>query len=349
MQKQVTIHDIAKLVNASAATVSRVLSNSSYPVSQELSEKIKLAAKQLNYTPNMLGRQLKTRNSMTIGVIIPSISNPFYADIVLGIEEVARKYDHQVFLCNSHQNPQLETEYLQNLLEKQVKGLIISSISNQQDLLGDYLAKGMRVISIDQAIDIPDIYQIGFDYRKGGYIACKHLIDNGHRKIAFLSAPLDRPSRRGVFQGYQEALQEAGIEPESSWLQIHQFVKGERLGSAVEFTNGRMLARNIIHMADRPTAIITCNDLTAIGAMNELMTYGVKVPDEISVIGFDNIEISQMVTPLLTTIDHPKYEMGQMACSMLMDVLQGIPVHVKEQILQPRLIDRSSVKKRVDF
>jgi LacI family transcriptional regulator len=344
MRKAATIHDIAKLVNASAATVSRVLSNSSYPVSLELSEKIKLAAKELNYTPNMLGRQLKTKNSMTIGVIIPSISNPFYADIVLGIEEIARKYGYHVFLCNSHQNPQLEAQYLQNLLEKQVKGLIISSISKQHNLLGEYLAKGMHVVSIDQTLDIPNIYQIGFDYRKGGYMACKHLIDNGHRSIAFCSAPLDRPSRLGVFQGYQEALRESGIASDQSLIQISQIVKDENYGSAFEFTNGKLLARNILNLAERPTAIMTCNDLTAIGVINELNVHGIELPEQISIMGFDNIELSQMVTPSLTTIDHPKYEMGKFACSMLMDVLNGIPVLVKEMVLQPKLIERSSVR-----
>lgn len=346
MRKPVTIHDIAKKVNVSAATVSRVLSNSNYPVSSELSKRIKLAAKELNYTPNMLGRQLKTNNSMTIGVVIPSISNPFYADVVLGIEEIARKHGYHVFLCNSHQNPKLEAEYLQTLLEKQVKGLIISSISQQKDLLGEYLSKGMRVVSIDQTIDNHEVYQIGFDYRKGGYLACNHLIENGHREIAFFTAALDRPSRLGVFRGYQDALREAGIAPLESWVQISQVSEGDSYGGTFEFTNGKMLARNMLNVTEHPTAIITCNDLTAFGAINELNAQGIEVPGQISIVGFDNIELSQMITPALTTVDHPKYEMGKFACNMLIDVLNGTPVNVKEIVLQPKLIVRNSVGRR---
>ncbi|MDF2963046.1 MAG: LacI family transcriptional regulator [Paenibacillus sp.] len=343
--KPVTIHDIAEMVNASAATVSRVLSNSSYPVSPEMSRKIKAAAKALNYTPNMLGRQLKKNNSMTLGVIIPSITNPFYADVVLGIEEIARKHGYHVLLCNSHQNPRLEAEYLQTLLEKQVKGIILSSISKQKDLLYPYLAKGVKVIAMDQSIDNPDVYQIGFDYRKGAYLACHYLIEQGHTKIAFVTAALNRPSRLSLFQGYRDALREAGLPLLNAWVQESEASEDKSYGSAFEFTNGKRLARKLLQMTERPTALLACNDLTAAGVINELGENGVDVPGQISVIGFDNIELSQMLTPTLTTVDLPKYEMGRFACKTLMDLLDGTAVQAKEIVLEPELIVRKSVAK----
>jgi DNA-binding LacI/PurR family transcriptional regulator len=343
MQKSVTIYDIAKIANASVATVSRVLSNSNYPVSTEMSKKIKAVAKEMNYTPNMFGKQLKTNNSMTIGVIIPSISNPFYADVVLGIEEIARNNGYHVLLCNSHQNPKLEAEYLQTLLEHQVKGLILSSISKDMEILRSYLKKGLNVISIDQMIDSPEVYQIGFDYRKGGYLACKHLIEQGHRKIAFVTAQLDRPSRFGLFHGYQDALRESGITPLDLWFQESRTSAEENYGSAYEFTNGKQLVRNLLNLSERPTAIMTCNDLTAFGVINELNEQGIDVPGEMSVIGFDNIEFSQMVSPALTTVDVPKYELGRFSCKMLLDILIGTTIDVKEIVLQPKLIVRQSV------
>jgi LacI family transcriptional regulator len=342
MQKPVTIYDIAKIANASVATVSRVLSNSNYPVSPELSKKIKAVAKEMNYTPNMFGKQLKTNNSMTIGVIIPSISNPFYADVVLGIEEIARNNGYRVLLCNSHQNPKLEAEYLQTLLENQVKGLILSSISKDIEILRSYMKKGLKVISIDQIIDSPEVYQIGFDYRKGGYLACKHLIEQGHRKIAFVTAVLDRPSRLGLLQGYQDALRESGITPLDLWVQESQ-ASEETYGSAYEFNNGKQLVRNLLNLSEPPTAIMTCNDLTAFGVINELNERGIDVPGEMSVIGFDNIEFSQMVAPALTTVDVPKYELGRFSCKMLLDILIGTTIDVKEIVLQPKLIVRQSV------
>ncbi|TDF93213.1 LacI family DNA-binding transcriptional regulator [Paenibacillus piri] len=343
--KPVTIHDIAEMANASAATVSRVLSNSSYPVSHDMRRKIRAAAKALNYTPNMLGRQLKKNNSMTIGVIIPSITNPFYADVVLGIEEIARKHGYHVLLCNSHQNPQLEAEYLQTLLEKQVKGIIVSSISRQKDLLQPYLAKGVKIIAMDQIIDNPDVYQIGFDYRKGAYMACRYLIGQGHTRIALVTAPLNRPSRISLLNGYQDAHREAGITPLKAWFQESEDSEDISYGSAFEFTNGKLLTRKLLHMAERPTAILACNDLTAAGVINELGEYGIEVPGQISVIGFDNIELSQMLTPALTTVDLPKYEMGRFACSTLMDLLEGNEIRAKEVVLEPELIVRKSAAK----
>ncbi|TVY05473.1 LacI family DNA-binding transcriptional regulator [Paenibacillus cremeus] len=342
--KPITIYDIAQNVNASPATVSRVLSNSEYPVSAKLSQKIKAVAKEMGYTPNMLGRQLKKNNTMSIGVIIPSISNPFYADVVLGIEEIARSNGYQVLLCNSHQNPDLEAEYLQTLLEKQVKGIILSSISRKKGWLAGYLAKGLNIISIDQKIDNRHVYQIEFDYRKGSALACRHLIEQGHKKIAFISAALDRPTRLNLYRGYQDALREAGLTPlKKEWIQLSKACENLNYDSAFEFNNGKQLTRNLLKMKDLPTAIITCNDLTAAGVINELNEQGLHVPGEVSVVGFDNIELSQMLTPALTTVDLPKYEMGRLACSKLMALLNGDDTNQKEVMLQPILIARNSV------
>lgn len=344
--KPATIYDIARSINVSPSTVSRVLSNSSYPVSKKLTEKIRKAAKELNYTPNMLGRQLKKNNSMTIGVVIPSISNPFYADIVLAIEEIARKNGYHVLLCNSHQNPRLEAEYLQTLLEKQVKGLILSSISREKDLLVPYLNKGLKIVSIDQFIGNPDVYQIWVDYRKGAYLACKHFIEQGHRSIALLTAALNRPSRISLHQGYMDALREAGITPLKAWVQEAGASEDKNYGSTYEFSNGKRLTSRLLKLSKPPTAILACNDLTAAGVINELAERGIDVPGQISLIGFDNIELSRMLTPALTTVDLSKYQMGQYACTLLMDLLDGVHIGNKEKMLEPKLIERKSVARR---
>lgn len=343
--KSVTIYDIAKIANTSPATVSRVLSNSGYPVSQKLSKKIHKIAKEMKYVPNMLGRQLKTNKSNTIGVIVPTISNPFYSSVVFGIEETARKNGYNVLLCNSQQSPELEIEYLQTLFQKQVQGIIISSISGKIELLNDYIAKGLSVVTIDETFDdLKDGYQIGFDYRRGGYLATKYLKEKGHEKIAYVTAPLDRPSRQGIFQGYRDALLEFDLRTHNHWVQISDDINENMDGSSYEFTNGKKLTRQIISSSDLPTAILVCNDMTAIGVLNELVTQGIKVPEEISVVGFDNIEMGQMITPPLTTIEHPKYEMGMFACNMLFERLNGDKSKLKEIVLQPQLIERKSVE-----
>ncbi|PAV31256.1 LacI family transcriptional regulator [Virgibacillus profundi] len=342
MKKHPTIYDIAKKADTSTATVSRVLSNSDYPVRSELREKIKKVAKEVNYIPNMIGRQLKTNNSMTIGVIIPSITNPFYSSIVLGIEDIARSRGYHVFLCNSHRSPQLEEEYLKTLFEKQVKGLIVSSISPDKNLLGALVQKDLNIVAFDQTIEGLNSSQIHFDYRKGGYMATEYLIKKGHRKIALISSPLTRPSRISVYKGYLNALENYNIEIDKSLIQIasREYEEFER---SYEFRNGIELTRNLLKCSELPTAVFVCNDMTAFGVMNELNKQGINVPEQISVMGFDNIEFSEMITPPLTTVQQPDYEMGKLACNLLLDQLDGKIVENVDIMLQPRIVNRSSV------
>lgn len=345
VKKRITIHDIARMAGASSATVSRVLSNSSYPVSSELKQKIKQLAEEHHYIPNMIGKQLKTHNNMTIGAIIPTITNPFYSSVMLGIEEVARKNNYRVFLCNSLQNPKLEDEYLLTLFENQVKGVIISSISTNRKQLCRLIDLGLKVIAIDQQIDVKDVLQIEFDYRKGGYMAVRHLIEKGHRRIAYVTAPLNRPSRQSLIEGYRDALREAGLAEEAGLVQIAE-QEAELYDGIYEFDNGKRLTRNLLKLPDPPTAIFACNDMTAFGVIHELAAQGLRVPQDVSVIGFDNIEFSQMVNPPLTTVKQPDYEMGKLACTMLLDMLRGEKVGGMDVVLQPELIERSSVAER---
>ncbi|MDF2725274.1 MAG: transcriptional regulator, LacI family protein [Paenibacillus sp.] len=337
MKKSLTIHDIAKMAEVSSATVSRVLSNSSYPVSPELRSKIVKIAKENNYIPNLLGKQLKTKTSMTIGVVIPTITNLFYSSIILGVEEIARKNNYQVLLCNSFQDPALEDKYIQAMFEKQVRGLVISSISSDKQQLKHFIQMGLNVVAFDQRMEMDEVSQIDFDYRKGGYIATRHLIDNGHRNIAYLTAPLDRPSRISIHAGYMEAMKEAKLEP------LVQEGGGGAYSGTYEFENGKEQTRQLLAAGNKPTAIFACNDMMAFGVMNELSAHGLSVPGDVSVMGFDGIEFGQMLTPPLTTILQPTYEMGRLACHMLLDRLIDEKKPEPGVTLQPKLLERKSV------
>ncbi|PYI53533.1 LacI family DNA-binding transcriptional regulator [Paenibacillus flagellatus] len=339
MKKSLTIHDIAKMAEVSSATVSRVLSNSSYPVSPELRAKILRIAKEANYVPNMLGKQLKTRTSMTIGVVIPSITNLFYSSIILGVEEIARKSNYQVLLCNSFQDPELEDKAIHAMFEKQVRGLVISSISSDKKQLKHFIDMGLNVVALDQKVEMEDVTQVDFDYRKGGYIAARHLIGKGHRNIAYVTAPLDRPSRKSICEGYAAAMDEAGLQPS-----VVEAGSETTYSGAYEFENGKALTRKLLaEGGDRPTAVFACNDMTAFGVVNELAAQGLKVPDDVSVIGFDGLDIGQMITPPLTSVLQPTYEMGRLACTMLLDMLTGGKKPDVGIVLQPRLLERESV------
>ncbi|MCJ7841226.1 LacI family transcriptional regulator [Lederbergia sp. NSJ-179] len=343
MKKHTTIYDIAKKANTSTATVSRVLSNSNYPVSHELRQKIVKVAKELNYVPNMLGRQLKTNNSMTIGVIIPSITNPFYSSLVLGIEDIAQSRGYHLLLCNSHRSPELEKKYLKTLFEKQVKGLIVSSISQNHKLLKELVEKGLSMVAFDQTIDGFNSSQIHFDFRRAGLMAIEYLWKKGHKKIAFISSPLSRPSRKDTYKGYLDGHKQFNISVNKDLVQIAS--REEEVSERnYEFHNGIEMTRKLLKKDELPTAIFCCNDMTAFGVMNELAAQEIKVPEQISVMGFDNIEFAEMVTPPLTTIQQPDYEMGRMACNLLLDQLNGESTEHVDIMLQPRIIERKSVQ-----
>lgn len=337
MKKSLTIHDIAKLASVSSATVSRVLSNSSYPVSPELRMKILRIAKEHNYVPNLLGKQLKTKTSMTIGVVIPTITNLFYSSIILGVEEIARKNNYQVLLCNSFQNPELEDKYIQAMFEKQVRGLVISSISSDKKQLKHFMELGLNVVALDQKVEVEDVSQVDFDYRQGGYMATRYLIGKGHRRIAYVTAPLDRPSRISIHEGYIDAMRESGLEP------IVQAGGNETYSGTYEFENGKEQTRRLLQSGERPTAIFACNDMMAFGVIHELHAQGLKVPEDVSVMGFDGIDFGQMMTPPLTTVLQPTYEMGRLACEMLMDVLIEGRKPAGGAMLEPKLLERASV------
>jgi len=337
MKKSLTIHDIAKMAEVSSATVSRVLSNSSYPVSPELRSKILRIAKEANYVPNMLGKQLKTKTSMTIGVIIPTITNTFYSSVILGVEEIARKNNYQVLLCNSFQDPVLEDKYIQAMFEKQVRGLVISSISSDKKQLKHFIDMGLNVVALDQKVEMEEVCQVDFDYRKGGVMATRHLISKGHKKIAYVTAPLDRPSRVCIYDGYASAMKEAGLEP------VVVEAGNETYSGTYEFENGKALTRKLLAGGERPSAVFACNDMTAFGVVNELNGQGFKVPDDVSVMGFDGIDFGQMITPPLSTVLQPTYEMGRLACNMLLDMLIDGKKPDIGIMLQPKLLERESV------
>lgn len=345
LKKPITIYDIAEIADVSAATVSRVLSNSNYPVSEKMREKVLKVAKENEYIPNMLGKQLKTNRNMMIGVIIPTITNPFYPSVVLGIEELSRKNDYHVLLSNTMQDPNLEDIYLEAIFERQIKGLVISSISTNPQLLQNLVEKGLKVVAIDQKIEVNGVSQVVYDFRRGGYIATKYLLEKGHRKISYISAPLDRYSRNSIFLGYKDALEEYNIPLNDEYVRISE--TGLSLqDSSYEFENGRKLTKPLLELPDPPTAIFACNDMTALGSINELTSHGISVPEEMSIVGFDDIDVAKMSQPSLTTIKQPTYEMGKLACQLLIDMLDGgnnTSTNGTGVALKPQLVERGSV------
>jgi len=339
-----TIKEIARLAGTSIATVSRVLRKVDHPVKSELREQVLRAAKELNYSPNLIGRFLKSSSSNDIGVIIPTISNPFYPLLILGIEEVFDRYGYNMLLCNSFRNEKKEMNYVQLLQQKQVNGLIIASISSDREYLQTQINAGLRVVTLDQSVENLNCSKVVINYELSSKMAMEHLWANGHRKIGFISAPLSIISRKLIYSGYVKSLEKYQIPINKEWLYITEH-ETETNGEFYEFENGKKLAGRLAETVDRPTALLVINDMTAYGLMHELANQNISVPADISIISFDNIFFSQVTNPPLTTIGYSTYEMGRLAAECLIKDMKGEHAETVNIVIQPELIERKSVQK----
>ena len=334
MSKQTTLRDVAAHCGLSLATVSRVLSDSSYTVSEATRQRVLDSARLLNYTPNELGKSLKTRSTHDIGVILPNITNPYYALLLQGITDEAERCGYHILLCSSHRNPKREAENISMLISKRVDGILLSSINPDARAVQ---TASCPLLAIEQPLSIP-CPLVGFDYRGGAMMAARHLIELGHERIAFLGAPLDRPSRRMMLEGYRAALTEHGI-PLRSEYELLDGVESERR-STYEIENGQECARRILRMNPMPTACVCLNDMTAIGAMRTFAENGVRVPEDVSLIGFDNIPFCDLTAPALTTVDQHARELGALSVRRLLGLDTDSPAPA------PTLVLRQSTAKK---
>lgn len=320
--KRITIYDIAKKTNHSPSTVSRVLSNSDYPVRDEVRKKILAVAQELDYHPNLLARNLKKKSGKTIGILLPSISNPFYPSIVQGIEDIAYENGYSLFICSGTQNPEREANYFRLFIENHVFGVISVFNENLGKGLDEYLQQGGTVVSIQTEKPTDDrICSIYFDVEQANYLATRYLLDLGHSYIAYLtSAPLS-PIRSAKVRGYVKALTEAGIMAPERYLYIEK--EQELDNYATDNSVGVNLTRRILETAPEVTAILCMNDLVALGSQATLQLVGKNVPKDVSLIGFDDLFFAELIKPALTTVRIEKYKVGQKAMATLIRLLQG--------------------------
>lgn len=305
---------------------------------------IEEAARRLNYTPNLLGRSLKSRQCTDIGVIVPNISNAYYSALIQGIYDGANRSGYHTILCSSYRDPVTEGENVRVLMEKQVCGIIVSSISRDPSPLQSALEYGCRVVAVEQ--DVPlSCTKVGFHYRKGGTLAARHLLDRGHRRLGFIGAPLDRSSRIETLKGFREALEERGLPIREEWIRLAQ-AEQDGGGHVYEFQNGRSAADWFAELADRPTGYVCVNDMTALGAVSQFVKRGLRVPEDLSVVGFDNIPYAEIATPPLTTVDQCTYEMGKLAAKLLIEGVESPDLPDSSVLLEPTLVERESVRRK---
>lgn len=338
-KRKATIYDVAKKCNVSPATVSRVINNSNYPVSAVLRNLVLDAAKELNYTPNILGKELRTKKNTDIGVIVPNISNSYYAELLQGIADEAAKNDFNIIVCLSNRDSKTERNNISLLYQKRVSGIIIASTGDNRDIINQVIKSGTKVLSVEEETG-DKCSQIRFDYYKGMYMLCEHLIKSGHRNIGFVSAPLVRESRIEKLKAYKDCLAKYNIPYKEEYVKISSTEKdGNEL---YEYKNGRDMIKEFLKSENIPTAFVCINDITAFGVIKELRSNGYKIPDDFSVAGYDNISYAELSYPALTTVDQCTYHMGVQSVRVLIDEIVNETSAKMTINFEPNLIIRDS-------
>lgn len=340
--KKATVYDVAAACGLSPATVSRVLSNNGYPVSQKSRDAILKAAKDLNYTPNLVGKALKSRQCRDIGIVIPTISNPYYATLLQGIYDRAAQSGYHTILCSSNRDAVTERDNIKMLVQKQVCGILLASISPDQEAARQAIGYGCKIVAVEQNISL-SCTKVGFDFFKSGVLAASYLLDRGHTALGLIGAPLDRPSRVQLLEGFRSCLQSRGIALREEWIYLSP-AEQDNTKQLFEFENGKKAAQWFADRTERPTGYVCINDMTAIGAMAQFRESGISVPEEASVIGFDNIPYAELCQPSLTTIDQSAYDMGNLAAKLLIQEAESPDQPHYTIALEPTLIERDSVR-----
>ena len=323
-----TIRDIAKKANVAVSTVSYVLNNTK-KVKPETRERILEVIKELDYHPRSVARSLKTRKTMTIGVVLPDITNLFYAETIRGIEDAANQYGYNIILCNTDMDSKKEMNYLNTLYSKDVDGVIfLGSCFNYQLVRSK---PDTPIIFINSKIG-DNFSSVSINDVKGGYIATKHLLERKKSDVIFFTGPLSRSWFFERMTGYIDALKSEG----------HRYNELLVQECDVSFKGGYDKAHAFFSQNTEIRSLFAVSDVIALGVIRALKEIGLRVPEDISVVGYDDISISEMFIPALTTVRQPKYMMGQKAVDLLMRKIKDNIVENEIFIVEPELIIRES-------
>ncbi len=341
--RSATISDVAKLSGTSIATVSRVLNDNHYPVSEETQRRVRDAAKTLHYTPNLIGHMLKAKTNRCLGVIIPSFQNPFFTQLVRGIEDAAQKQGYFTFVFSSRRSAETERMLITQMMNMRISGMLLSSVDFDASTTNAYLDSSAfcAVFEADYTLDARAIDATS-NMDENSYIATRALLDNGHRNIALLTTPLTKHNRQMVCQGYRQAMAEFGITAPDVY---ESETERELDDSLFELEAGSELTDKMLSSGRRYTAVIAVNDLVACGVIRRLNTAGVSVPQEISVIGIDDIPQCTIISPALSTVNQGSYQHGYDVCMRLIRRLESGEVQLNERCYRkPELVLRESVR-----
>jgi LacI family transcriptional regulator len=328
----VTITDVARAAGVSIKTVSRVINAAGY-VRDATRHRVARAIQRLGYRPNALARGLVTGRSRSIGLVIADVVNPFFPPLVRAVEDVAAARGYTVILADTDEDAARERGALSVLLEKQVDGLILCASRVRAGLLRRIADSGVPLAMINRALSHPRAIGVVADGVVGGRLATEHLLRLGHTRIAYLAGPRASASNRNRFRGYRDALAARGIPFQPSLV----------AGGVPSLAGGMEAMASLLAAAPGPTAVFAFDDLMALGALAELRRRRIRVPEDMALVGYDNIDLAGFIDPALTTVDQPKAQMGQLAATLLLDLIEtGSVPRPRTRVLMPRLIVRAS-------
>lgn len=330
------IEDVARQAGVSTATVSRVLSGKPY-VSDDLRERVQSAVQELNYRPSRVARSLRVQRSSIIGLIVSDIQNPFFTAVVRAAEDAAYQQKYSVFLCNSDENTEKETMYLELMVAEHVAGVILSPTLGQNDMYRHLAEMGVPVVAIDRRVTNVDMDSVLVDNVSGAREIVRHLLEMGHRRIgAVIGTPASSTGEERL-RGYAEALHSYGLDVEPELI---------RTGMP-RIAGGHAFTHELLSLPNPPTAIFAGNNLLTIGALSAIHQRGLRIPEDIALAAFDEMDWTPFVKPALTVVEQPTYALGRTAVELLLQRMEDPDRPIQEVVLPPTLHIRESTARRL--
>jgi LacI family transcriptional regulator len=324
-----TIKDVAARAGISYTTVSHVV-NGTRPVSERVRSKVEAAIAELGYVPSGVARSLRVRATATLGLLLPNASNPYFAELARGIEDHAERNGYSVILCNSDDDIDKQLRYLRVLLERRIDGLIVATVASDAAFAQALANLRVPLVLVDRSLEGVSADQLRVDHEQGAYLATRHLLELGHRRIVCIGGPASTQVAQLRAAGYRRALGEAGVE-------VQAVVDCPFTSPA-----GHAAAQSLLAAEPRPTAIFAGNDMIALGVLRAAAERGLQVPQQLSVVGFDDIEVSRYLHPALTTVGQCIGQLGEQVAARLLERIRTPELAVTQQMIEPILVLRES-------
>jgi LacI family transcriptional regulator len=329
-----TIRDVARRAAVHPGTASRALNEGTRSlVKPETAERIRAAANALGYKPNYLARSFKTRRTFSVGVVIPDINNPLFPPIVRGLEERLSTAGYFALLANTENDIERERHILNGLLGRKIDGLVLATARRKDPLLLELGRQGTPVVLVNRVVEDRAFSSVSVDDRAGANLIIEHLAGLGHYRIAHVAGPQSLSTGYRRYRGFVSSMRDCGLKPEKA---------GVSFGSRFSITEGLRCGAEVLSQADRPTAIVAGNDMLALGCYTALEHLGLRCPDDVSVVGFNDMPFMDRLSPPLTTVRIPHYEVGTQAAELLLERIARNDAPVKIVLLAPELVVRGS-------